>query len=225
MDAKLSDIEVFLKEGVCDALKKSGGAYHFKGYWLLSCAHTIHTSLKKKDFIKTFGDEKALPPYLPIAYNALFLEKVFKVFGNDIVSHVSEVLKKYWKNEKICLTNPLPLLLFSPIIHSLQFQKHTRIRYYGNPYIIKNVRESIDYLKRSISFICLKNTLVDIHDEEETPLYNLEMSEHHIKFLFEFYFKEFVTKGNVLDIENEYFHPKKIWGFIKGCCSKPYCFN
>lgn len=200
----------YLKDILRDGLEKINASGNINEY--ISYVHILKGDLKKKEYFNTFGGNEN-PPTLNISYNSKLLEAIILQFDTILMQNLLFMFGKYnTTNCKICLVCPLPILIYSPIVHNLQYSKTSVVRLYFNPYRSKKVSDNFN-AKKTISFLCLKNTLKDV-----TPIYVMKLQEDHVKILCSTYFKDFIKKNILVDFEIKDFYPDCLWGFIKGIC-------
>lgn len=210
--------------------------------------HLQSKLLKKKKWMELFGGCKPkYPPWIPTTYMSEFYEKIFDEYDDEIKCKVIETCKdtfqklsariqinldvdKEFLKMKICMAVPLPLLIFSPKIHSYAFNKNvSRVRMYYNPLDIKWKKTlleerftNIQELNSCVVFVCLKNTLSNcdelISNNFSTPILFLTLDPIHVSLLFSILFMNASrVSGAVCDLPCENFDPNFLFGFLKGC--------
>ena len=204
--------------------------------------------MPKKKWMEEFGGNipHKYPPWLPTTHCSIFYESLFNYYNKKLYTSIEkkckDILHTFLNENKrvlqveeddhlvICFRNPLPLLIFSPEIHTYHFEEQKQsVRFYSNILNKKWKKENmeerflkIQELNDCVTFCCLKNTLTSSDKEHvnyESPILYMNLHPTHICLLACIFFTNAVQlAGAAVDLPYfNLFHPEMLMGIIKGC--------
>jgi len=244
-----------LKMCIETALHQSGvDLYYIQNFKSQECISYLHNKkqayyMPKKKWMEEFGGNipHKYPPWLPTTHCSVFYESLFNYYNEKLYKNIEkksrDILHTFLteKNEKVlqldenehlvtCFHNPLPLLIFSPQIHTYHFEEQKQsVRFYSNILNKKWKKENMEerFLKiqemnHCITFCCIKNTLKAQEkkfNNDESPILHMNLHPTHICLLACIFFTNTVQiSGSAIDVPYyNLFLPEMLLGILKGC--------
>lgn len=244
----------YLRGNLVNVLRSSGiDEYYVQKFIFQEDISYLHNNkqayyMSKKKWMEQFGGNIAhkYPPWIPTTHSSKFYESIYNYYKEEINKSIEnkskEILNKFL-NEKnlsfemdekeellICFHNPLPILIFSPKVHTYHFEEQKQsVRFYSNilnkKWKKENIQErfsKIQELNDCITFCCLKNTLTSQNEKQrndESPILHMNLHPTHICLLACIFFTNAVhLAGAAIDLPYfNLFKPQMLCGILKGC--------